>query len=150
MIEFQEKASEIISVLDEIPCHTYLSVLLYRGSTLINKRSNNYNDWENIFFKSTMLKDCLISHLAKHFAKMNEDNEDTIFWDSVVNIDNPVHQKRIEHNLNNGITLVKKYTHRYSFCISACSEKTTNKYTFHHNFMSKHTKIHRILRGNNV
>lgn len=150
MMNFDEKATQLIRILNEIPNHTYLSVLLYEKNKLINKKTNNYNNWESTYFNSGMTSDCLLFRMVEKFSEMKPHEEDTMIWDSIAEPTDSVHKHRLAKNLHHGITIILKVDDIYSFCISACADKGVKKHQFHSQFMGKFYKIRSMLRGSHV
>lgn len=149
-MNFERTSENIMSLLGEIYHTTYLSVILYRSNAIQKIQTNNFNNWENIFFNEGLHKDCLLFKIANSFNEMLPNQEDIIVWDNVVDINDQIHKMRLEHGLHNGISVIIKCANDIAWCISACSDDTQDKEFFHANFHSKKPKIREILRRSNV
>lgn len=117
---FNSHSKNCIVFLEKLTGVTYASVLLYKKTKLLKVLSNNYNNWETIFFKNKHHFDCVLMEIAEKLTNIGKNEDTTIIWNSVPeNIESKINKEREKHNIYHGISLIHGIDEEYAICIAA-------------------------------
>ncbi len=145
----QKKLSNImqqcVTTLESLKNKTYVSTLVYIDGKLFDKKTNNFNDWETVFFDKKLYDDCLLLKIVETMHKMQSGEESVILWSANTENDH-IQKARHDHNLYHGISLIIKIDKSTVFCMSACTSKEQNAPKFHADFLGKRQRLASIIK----
>jgi len=133
------------TVLENLRNRTYVSTLIYVDGKFFDKRTNNFNDWENVFFDRKMYHNCLLLKILETMHTLKSDEETVILWDNDTENDH-IQKARKAHGLYHGISLIIKAGENMVFCMSACTSKEQNSQKFHADFLGKRQRLSTIIK----
>jgi hypothetical protein len=145
----QKKLSNIleqsVATLESLKNRTYVSTLIYVDGKLFDKKTNNFNNWETVFFDKKLYDDCLLLKIVETMHKMQSGEESVVLWSADTKNDH-IQQARHEHGLYQGISLIVKIDKNTVFCMSACTSKEQNAQKFHADFLGKRQRLSTIIQ----
>lgn len=142
-LNFKQASQHCLSYLERFSETTYASVLLYKDGKLIKIESNQYNNWNVVFFDKKFHEDCVLMNIAEQVAELNEEKVNTIIWDDVIKDEKSkeINELRQKHNLWHGISLISCLGNSYAVVISVCADNAALPDVFHGKIMFSRQNI---------